>query len=461
MSTSPVASVLALFQRLFPHRQFYLRSRGSVQFFELSPTFQMTVALAGLFLLGWVAYSSVEVIFKAQIMTAKDQRYSSMQAAYESRISQMQLSYDDLNSMLVLAEERFQNATRDLEAKHRQLTALLMQKQAMEKLRADVKRQVAVMEGYAGRTVQLAEADTAGDGTNTLIMEVADADSMARQSRDTQPHSDGGLAKVAASLTPHSSGHGPTSALAQNYVVRRIEGLEDRLMGLKKQQMTLLGELDENAGGEIDRMQRVIKLTGLDVDQVVTTMGDRGGRGGPLIPVAADVRSASDGLTDEFEKQFAVIAKRYDRLDSLTTALSRIPLVTPVASGLYRLTSGFGYRVDPFTGRVAYHSGTDLAGEFGTPILVTAPGRVIAAERRGPYGLMVEVDHGHGIHTRYGHLQAALVKPGDIVQFRQRIALMGSSGRSTGPHCHYEVWFNSVVRDPIKFFEAGRYVYKG
>src|SRR6185295_17427532 len=150
MSTSPVASVLALFQRLFPHRQFYLRSRGSVQFFELSPTFQMTVAAAGHFLLGWVAYSSVEVIFKAQIMTAKDQRYSSMQTAYESRISQMQLSYDDLNSML-------------------------MQKQAMEKVRADVKRQVAVMEGYAGRTVQLAEADSVGDGTNTLIMEVADA----------------------------------------------------------------------------------------------------------------------------------------------------------------------------------------------------------------------------------------------------------------------------------------------
>src|SRR5215475_9009902 len=111
MSTS-VANVLAFFQRLFPHRQFYLRSRGSVQFFELSPTFQMTVALASLFVLGWVAYSSVVVIFKEQIITAKNQRYASMQAAYEGRISQMQLQYDELNGLLVLAEERFQNATR-------------------------------------------------------------------------------------------------------------------------------------------------------------------------------------------------------------------------------------------------------------------------------------------------------------------------------------------------------------
>jgi murein DD-endopeptidase MepM/ murein hydrolase activator NlpD len=417
----------------------------------------MTVAMAGLFLLGWIAYSSVEVIFKAQIMTAKDQRYTSMQSAYESRISQMQLSYDDLNSMLVLAEERFQNATRDLEAKHRQLTALLMQKQAMDKLRQDVKRQVAVMEGYSGRIVQLADADGVGDGTNTLTMEIADADSMARQSRDSQPRSDSGLTRVVDSLKTNATGHGPT--LSQNQVVRRIEALEDRLVGLKRQQMTLLGELDESATDEIEHMQRVIKWTGLDVEEITRRVGTRA-RGGPYIPVA-DMRSAADGLTDGFEKQFAVIAKRYDRLESLTTALSRIPLVTPVASGFYRLTSRYGYRVDPFTGRVAYHSGTDLAGDYGTPVLVTAPGRVVTAERRGPYGLMIEVDHGHGIHTRYGHLQATLVKPGDIVQFRQRIALMGSTGRSTGPHLHYEVWFGGVVRDPIKFFEAGRYVYKG
>lgn len=458
MSTSSVAGVLAFFQRLFPHRQFYLRSRGSVQFFELSPTFQMTVAFASLFVLGWVAYSSVVVIFKEQIITAKNQRYASMQAAYEGRISQMQLQYDELNGLLVLAEERFQNATRDLEAKHRQLTALLMQKQAMDKSMRDVKRQVAVMEGYAGRTPTIQLASAGGDDSNILTMQVADADSGARQSRDTQQFSDSAIASVAASLAPHSGGKGK-STLAQNYVVRRIASLEDRLKGIEKSQVTLLNELGENATSEIDHLEGVVRMTGLNVDQVVTTMGDRTGRGGPLIPIG-DVRAA-DGLTDDFEKQFTVLAKRFDRLDSLTTALSRIPLVTPVASGLYRLTSGFGYRVDPFTGRVAYHSGTDLAGEFGTPILVTAPGRVIRAEKSGAYGLMVEVDHGHGIHTRYGHLQAALVKVGDFVQFRQRIALMGSSGRSTGPHCHYEVWFNSVVRDPIKFFEAGRYVYKG
>jgi murein DD-endopeptidase MepM/ murein hydrolase activator NlpD len=102
-----------------------------------------------------------------------------------------------------------------------------------------------------------------------------------------------------------------------------------------------------------------------------------------------------------------------------------------------------------------------MAGDFGTPVLASAPGRVVAAERRGAYGLMVEIDHGRGIRTRYGHLQSFAVKAGDQVAFRQKIATMGSSGRSTGPHLHYEIWFNDVVRDPTKFFDAGRNVFKG
>ncbi len=454
MSTSPVAGLMALAHRLFPHRQFYLRSRGSVQFFEFTPTFQMTVAGATLFILGWVAYSSVVVIFKEQIITAKDQRYASMQAAYEGRVSQMQLAYDELNGLLVLAEERFQNATRDLEAKHRQLTALLMQKQAMDKQVRDVRRQVAVMQDYQGRSYQFASST---DGANTLMMQLADAEPAVRQSRAQQNISDSAIAKVQRAVNGKST-------LAQNYVVQRIAGLEDRLNNIQKQQLTLLGELRESASGQIERYQRVLAMTGLNVDQVANQVGARSrtGQGGPLLPLGAEIRlSAMDGVTDEFEKQFAEIAQTYGRLDNLTTAVARIPLVTPIAQGLYRSTSGFGYRVDPFTGRVAFHSGADMAGDFGTPVLCTAPGRVIAAERRGPYGLMVEIDHGRGIRTRYGHLQSTLVKPGDLVQFRQKIATMGSSGRSTGPHLHYEIWFNDVVRDPTKFFDAGRNVFKG
>ncbi|NOT42516.1 MAG: M23 family metallopeptidase [Alphaproteobacteria bacterium] len=452
----------ALSHRLFPHRQFYLRSRGSVQFFEFTPAFQMTVATATLLILIWVAYSSVVVIFKEQIIATKDQRYASMQAAYEGRVSQMQLAYDELNGLLVLAEERFQNATRDLESKHRQLTALLMQKQAMDKSVRDVRRQVADMGAYMGPSYSRAEST---DGANTLVVQLAEAEPAIRQSRGQETIADSTFAKVIGDIRPPTGGGIPgKSPLGKNYVVQRIAALEDRLNTVKKQQLALLGELRDVAGVQIDRYSRIVQMTGLNVDQVAQQIGirSRDGRGGPYVPLASEVRAAAiDGVTDEFDRQFSDIAESYGRLDALTVAVSRMPLVTPIHHGHYRSTSGFGYRVDPFTGRVAFHSGADMAGEFGTPILASAPGRVIAAERRGPYGLMVEIDHGRGIRTRYGHLQNAFVKAGDQVAFRQKVATMGSSGRSTGPHLHYEIWFNDVVRDPTKFFDAGRNVFKG
>jgi murein DD-endopeptidase MepM/ murein hydrolase activator NlpD len=332
----------------------------------------------------------------------------------------------------------------------------------MDKQVRDVKRQMAYMEGYTGRSYAQAASR---NGFNTLMMQMASAEPSVRQSRMAQGDSESSIGVVAASLVDRAAESGSDNAATtgQNSVVKRIADLEGRLTDIQKQQVALLGELRDSAGSQIEKYQRVIAMTGLNPDDVADQVGtkSKNGVGGPLL-LAPELRAAAiNGASDEFEKQFTEIAHSYGKLDNLTTALSRLPLVTPVATGQYRSTSGFGYRVDPFTGRFAYHSGADMAGEGGTPILASAPGRVMAAERRGPYGNMVEIDHGRGIRTRYGHLQHVFVKPGDIVHFRQKIATMGSTGRSTGPHLHYEIWFNNVVRDPTKFFDAGRNVYKG
>jgi murein DD-endopeptidase MepM/ murein hydrolase activator NlpD len=167
----------------------------------------------------------------------------------------------------------------------------------------------------------------------------------------------------------------------------------------------------------------------------------------------------SGPLDLRFEQEFAALEEAFDQLDGLTTTLSRVPLVTPIANGFYSSTSGFGDRIDPFSGRYAFHSGADLGSTQGTSVLASAAGVVVVAERKGAYGNMVEINHGHGIQTRYGHLQTILVKPGETVRFHQKIATVGSTGRSTGPHLHYEIWINNVARDPTKFFDAGRRVY--
>lgn len=117
--------------------------------------------------------------------------------------------------------------------------------------------------------------------------------------------------------------------------------------------------------------------------------------------------------------------------------------------------AGFGPRIDPLTGKNAFHGGVDIGNEFGLKVRAAAAGRVIAAERRGPYGLLVEIDHGDGRTTRYAQLQSALVAPGMRVAQNDVIATVGSSGRSPGPHLHFEVWDNGRPKDPVKLFNGG------
>jgi murein DD-endopeptidase MepM/ murein hydrolase activator NlpD len=122
--------------------------------------------------------------------------------------------------------------------------------------------------------------------------------------------------------------------------------------------------------------------------------------------------------------------------------------------------SQFGRRIDPFTGRLAFHSGLDMAGPTGSKIYATADGKVEFTGRQGAYGIMVDIAHGFGLSTRYAHLSQILVEDGQAVKKGQVIAIQGSTGRSTGAHLHYEVRYKDQPLDPRKFLNAGRYVQK-
>ncbi len=145
-------------------------------------------------------------------------------------------------------------------------------------------------------------------------------------------------------------------------------------------------------------------------------------------------------------------------MNTLLSAMRHIPLSLPVWGSQFDRTSGFGARIDPFTGRYSFHPGIDFAGPWGATIAATAPGTIVYAGDRGGYGNMVEIDHGFGIHTRYGHMSSILVHVHDKVGKGSPIGRLGSTGRSTGPHVHYEVWYDDVVRNPNTFIEAGRHV---
>lgn len=246
-----------------------------------------------------------------------------------------------------------------------------------------------------------------------------------------------------------------------NFLAKRVASLEGRLGSIRDAQKELIARLHERTQDSVQSLETALALTGLDVDdlvQVALNNNPESGQGGPLIALDSRIADEAVGMPDGFEASLARLQDQLTRWDGLQEVIRHVPMIRPVDMGY--VTSGFGKRKDPMTKRWAMHSGVDYGGYKRMPIRATAPGKVIFAGRNGPYGRMIEIDHGYGIKTRYGHLYKILVKRGQEVTFRQEIGLMGSTGRSTGPHVHYEVRYKDKPQNPANFIKAGNHVLK-
>jgi murein DD-endopeptidase MepM/ murein hydrolase activator NlpD len=197
----------------------------------------------------------------------------------------------------------------------------------------------------------------------------------------------------------------------------------------------------------VRRMRGVISDLGLDMGQLESAV-PRTAMGGPFVPV----KLAPD--SSPFDRQLYRINVTRSQVDRLNRTLALVPYRKPVI-GEVEFTSGFGVRSDPFLGRPAMHTGLDFRAAMGDPVRATANGKVVSAGWSGGYGRMIEVDHGNGLATRYGHLSEIGVKIGDVVKIGQLIGEVGSTGRSTGPHLHYETRIDGEAVDPQKFLRAG------
>ncbi len=227
-----------------------------------------------------------------------------------------------------------------------------------------------------------------------------------------------------------------------------------RIQAVQLDQERLIEATESFAKTRADRLRLAFRLAGLDP---VVYAGRGEGVGGPLIQ-AKDPRALAAVL--DIDEGFAGRVQRaaadLSDMRGLTDAAATLPLARPTQNTTE--SSGFGVRVDPFTGEPAFHSGQDFAGAFMTPIHATAPGVISFTGLRSGYGNTVEIDHGRGFKTRYAHLQATFVTVGQHVALGQKIAAMGSTGRSTGDHLHYEVWVNGRPQNPLRFVKAGDYV---
>jgi murein DD-endopeptidase MepM/ murein hydrolase activator NlpD len=464
----------------FPERQIYIRSDGRVQFFTFGPSLQATLAGLTLIFLGWVAFATVNVVFKDRIIAAKDHRYQQMQSAYENRVADLQMSYDELNGALVAAQDRFKSTADALQAKQNAIAGFLNRANQVESMVGGQGRPgpaaaplnqpgpaTQSSASYSGAMDVEAPADTAPApaGSSALVVMPGPAQPQPRIARPLKSSAlDSAMLGLAAMFNSAAEslhiGARPAGNLAaastEQPGLRALAKETDRVARIGRSEAQLMAKTEGTLEQGVGDLRSVMRRTGINPDTFARKIAAHEGMGGPEIPLD-QVRI--EGISDPgFTQAYLGAAAVLDQLNGLSAAMDHVPLSAPVSSASFDKSSGFGARVDPFTGRYAFHPGIDFAGPWGSLVHATAPGVVVFAGNRGGYGNMVEIDHGYGIHTRYGHLSTISVRVGTRLAKGDALGRVGSTGRSTGPHVHYEVWYDDTVRNPNNFIEAGRHV---
>lgn len=432
-------SLLEKLREAFAERQIYVRKNGSVTFVPLSSRSLVVLTMLFVLVAGWVGYASVHVIFNNGLGAKREQEVREMQLAYENELNRLRLSYDDLNAQLVLTRDWFSETTDNLEKRHNDLTLVFEQHAAV----SDELRKM--QESFSN----IAKSNQRNRNKTELVARSRSGQEDRLESRSIANSNDDQEITLARNETVALPTDGDTMPHLSESVYVRVSSLELR-------QKELLDALEEKIDLRIAEFEGVIN--GTEILEPETFMAqvlpeDERAMGGPYIPLS----EKKPGINSDLHRQLYRISSNLERLENLSSAVAKIPLSLPIHD--YRVTSGFGPRLDPFKKRAAFHAGVDFGTASGTPVYATLSGTVTRSGYKGPYGLVVEIDHGNGFRSRYGHLARSRVRRGQAVEFQQHIADAGNSGRSTGPHLHYEVWYEGKVRDPLAFLDAGKQIF--
>ncbi|KQP31755.1 peptidase M23 [Methylobacterium sp. Leaf104] len=355
----------------------------------------------------WAGGATYYLVFHDEVLARFVSQQSAIQYGYEERIGALRLQLDRVTME--------QAAARDGIA---QRMAELARRQAAMEARQ------AVLANLAGETGAAALPPPA--------VEIPEPAPRPLPGGKPFPTPDGLRLRTDAETMP-----GRQSARAAE---SRIAALEQRLDGLAEAQSRVLANLGLRAGKGAQRLRQLVVRLGLDPARFEHERP--AGIGGPLVP-----------LSDAFGASLADVQRSIAEEAHLRRITAGLPVRRPL-SGELSLSSNFGARLDPFTRGYAMHTGMDMRAETGEPARATAAGRVTVADYNGGYGNMVEVDHGHGLVTRYAHLSAFDVTPGQWVEPGTIVGRVGSTGRSTGSHLHYETRIDGEPVDPVRFLRA-------
>lgn len=429
--TSRFRAVLSALLRGPGPREIIVRAKGRVTYIPLSAAGQ----LALIFVIGvfgaWIGHASFSYFELRRVIEGKDQEIARAGEHTQKLLARM----SDMRS-------QFSDVAGTLDRNHRDLVNLLNQNHALKREIGDVEQNLRASE--TGRAEGQGRRRTL---SRRLARIKADMQQVDKRNRNLAGNLDTTRTRLIDAIAARSRMDTQRRSLKN-----QVEGLDRRLARLRNNQKNLLKRVTATATRDLKRAERVIARAGLNVKKLLRRVNsDAYGRGGPFIP--ADL-----GAARGFDDSVAIFDRHAEILRDVRGLLRRLPLAKPL--GKYRVSSRFGRRRDPINRKWARHEGVDLSGRLRSPVMATAPGKVVYAGWKGRYGRLVTIDHGLGITTSYGHMLRIHVKRGQKVKFGQMIGQLGNSGRSTGAHLHYEILVDGKPVNPIRFMNAGKDVFK-
>jgi len=402
--------------RFFPERQLYFRTNGVVRFVSFSQRTQMFVSLGLACVLLWSVLTSLSFIYRAEILAKK-------------------------NMDLATAEKSFSEANKQF-----------------SQLKNELQKSTIALEQRQIYLQQLMDEDkTLSDGISSKEDSMLPKEKESRENMTSGESGAPNSAKQKTKLLPLNISSSTDGTDIHAIQQQQLANLNFNISRIEQQQQQLAQKMIERISAKINYVEYTLKKSGIKSKKLIQLAKNRPSlslaMGGPFI-----LYSENNNIDLSNAEPFANLYSHYNRLIDLESAVHHIPIGIPAKK--YYISSSFGIRKDPFKKTWAKHQGIDMAGWWNTPIYASANGTVTRAGVNGAYGKFIEINHGNGFRSRYGHLSKIKVKKGEQVTLEQEIGLMGSTGRSTSPHLHYEIWFNGKPINPMKIFKASDNVLK-
>lgn len=428
-----------------PEKRLFIQSHEATRYIRMTPLSQLMAGAAGAALCGWIAVATAAVVMDLIEEGGAETQTVVLHDAYQTRLNELASERDTRAAEARSAQSRFQVAMAQISG---QQTAIL---NAVAE-RSELETALDLMRGRLLEAVT--QRDDAAAANDRLLAQVTEARDSATRSGTSDEDRTLTLQAISEALSQAVETRDAASA-DREALAEELAALELRMEMNTRRQNEMVDELEQAVAQSFKPLETLFERTDLDVDSLIATVRSGQTReDGALVPVGISTRSFDAGLNNRFDALMIDL----DRMNLLRLAADKVPYAFPVKAS-YRFTSPFGMRRDP-TGRgQRMHKGTDFAASSGTPIHAAAEGVVRTSRRESGFGNVVRIEHEFGFETLYAHMSRLRVEEGQRVSRGEQIGDMGTTGRSTGVHLHYEVHRNGEPVNPMTYLEAAKDVF--